>query len=84
MGPLKYLIVTPDLRHWHHASDDVAIDRNHAARYAFIACLFGTAIKSKTTFPEPYGVVGDYVPDGFVKQRLFLFRGSKKVDASTP
>lgn len=76
-GPLKYLIVTPDFHHWHHASDDEAIDRNYAAHYAFIDYLFGTAVKSTKKFPERYGVVGDYMPDGFVRQQLFPFRGNK-------
>ncbi|HET6432301.1 sterol desaturase family protein [Dyella sp.] len=74
-GPLKYLVVTPDFHHWHHASDDEAIDRNYAAHYAFLDYLFGTAVKSTKTFPEKYGVVGDYMPDGFVRQQLFPFRG---------
>ena len=77
-GPLKYLIVTPDFHHWHHASDDEAIDKNYAAHYAFLDHLFGTAVKSKNTFPARYGVVGDYMPDGFVKQQLFPFNGSTK------
>lgn len=76
-GPLKYLIVTPDFHHWHHASDDEAIDRNYAAHYAFIDYLFGTAVKSTKKFPQRYGVVGDYMPDGFVRQQLFPFRGNK-------
>jgi sterol desaturase/sphingolipid hydroxylase (fatty acid hydroxylase superfamily) len=81
-GPLKYLVVTPDFHHWHHASDDEAIDRNYAAHYAFLDYLFGTAVKSKNQFPERYGVVGDYMPDGFVKQQLFPFRATAKgVDA---
>lgn len=75
-GPLKYLVVTPDFHHWHHASDAEAIDRNYAAHYAFLDYLFGTAVKSTRKFPARYGVVGDYVPDGFVKQQLFPFRGS--------
>jgi sterol desaturase/sphingolipid hydroxylase (fatty acid hydroxylase superfamily) len=77
-GPLKYLVVTPDFHHWHHASDDEAIDRNYAAHYAFLDYLFGTAVKSKNQFPERYGVVGDYMPDGFVKQQLFPFRATGK------
>lgn len=77
-GPLKYLIVTPDFHHWHHASDDEAIDKNYAAHYAFLDHLFGTAVKSPKAFPERYGVVGDYMPDGFVRQQLFPFRGSTK------
>ncbi|WEN16434.1 sterol desaturase family protein [Rhodanobacter sp. AS-Z3] len=76
-GPLKYVLVTPDFHHWHHASDDEAIDKNYAAHYAFLDYLFGTAVKSKNQFPESYGVVGDYMPDGFVKQQLFPFRGHK-------
>jgi sterol desaturase/sphingolipid hydroxylase (fatty acid hydroxylase superfamily) len=70
-GPLKYLVVTPDFHHWHHSSDDAAIDRNYAAHFAFLDYFFGTAVKTDKTFPEKYGVVGDYVPDGFVKQQLF-------------
>ncbi len=73
-GPLKYLIVTPDFHHWHHASDDEAIDRNYAAHYAFLDYLFGTAVKSEKRLPEKYGVVGDYMPDGWVAQQAFPFR----------
>jgi hypothetical protein len=40
-------------------------------------------VKSKNKFPERYGVVGDYMPDGFVKQQLFPFRGSTKPAEST-
>jgi sterol desaturase/sphingolipid hydroxylase (fatty acid hydroxylase superfamily) len=76
-GPLKYVIVTPDFHHWHHSSDDVAIDRNYAAHYAFLDHLFGTAIKGQTGFPEKYGVQGDYMPDGFINQLLFPFRKQK-------
>lgn len=76
-GPVKYLIVTPDFHHWHHSSDDVAIDRNYAAHYAFLDHLFGTAIKGQTGFPEKYGVQGDYMPDGFLKQLMFPFKKQK-------
>ncbi|CAN5255073.1 sterol desaturase family protein [soil metagenome] len=76
-GPIKYLIVTPDFHHWHHSSEDVAIDKNYAAHYAFIDRIFGTAIKGQTGFPEKYGVVGDYMPEGFVRQQLFPFKRRK-------
>jgi sterol desaturase/sphingolipid hydroxylase (fatty acid hydroxylase superfamily) len=72
-GPLKYLIVTPDFHHWHHSSDKEALDRNYAAHFAFIDYLFGTAVKSDRRFPEKYGVLGDYMPQGYVKQQLFPF-----------
>lgn len=76
-GPVKYFIVTPDFHHWHHSSDDVAIDKNYAAHYAFLDRLFGTAIKGQTGFPEKYGVQGDYMPDGYMKQFMFPFRKQK-------
>jgi len=72
-GPLKYLVVTPDFHHWHHSSDREAIDRNYAAHFAFIDYLLGTAVRATRRFPEKYGVLGDYMPKGFVRQQLFPF-----------
>lgn len=73
-GPLKYVLVTPDFHHWHHSSDQAALDRNYAAHYAFLDYLFGTAVKTDQKFPDQYGVLGDYMPPGFVKQQLFPFK----------
>ncbi len=73
LGPLRYLIVTPNFHHWHHSQDDEAIDRNYAAHFAFLDHLFGTAVQSDRKWPERYGVQGDYVPDGFLKQFAFPF-----------
>jgi sterol desaturase/sphingolipid hydroxylase (fatty acid hydroxylase superfamily) len=73
LGPLRYLIVTPNFHHWHHSQDQEALDKNYAAHYAFIDHLFGTAVKSTRLWPAHYGVLGDYVPDGFVKQFKFPF-----------
>lgn len=73
LGPLRYLIVTPNFHHWHHSQDDEAIDKNYAAHFAFIDHLFGTAVQSDRAWPARYGVVGDYVPDGFWNQFKFPF-----------
>ncbi len=73
LGPLRYLIVTPNFHHWHHSQDQEALDRNYAAHFAFLDYLFGTAVKSDRTWPEKYGVLGDYVPNGFFKQLRFPF-----------
>ncbi|PKO67923.1 MAG: fatty acid hydroxylase [Betaproteobacteria bacterium HGW-Betaproteobacteria-16] len=73
LGPLRYLIVTPNFHHWHHSQDQEALDKNYAAHYAFLDHLFGTAVKSEKAWPEQYGVLGDYVPDGFWKQMKFPF-----------
>ena len=76
-GPLKYIIVTPDFHHWHHSSDKIALDKNYAAHFSFIDYLFGTAVKTDQRFPDAYGVVGDYMPDGFVRQQVFPFTKNK-------
>ncbi len=76
-GPLKYILVTPDFHHWHHSSDREALDRNYAAHFAFLDYVFGTAVKSDRRFPDKYGVLGDYMPEGFVKQQTFPFKRPK-------
>ena len=73
LGPLRYLIVTPNFHHWHHSQDKEALDRNYAAHFAFLDYLFGTAVKADREWPERYGVLGDYVPNGFLNQTAFPF-----------
>ncbi|MGY4829596.1 sterol desaturase family protein [Sphaerotilaceae bacterium SBD11-9] len=73
LGPLRYLIVTPNFHHWHHSQDDEAIDKNYAAHFAFLDYFFGTAVKADREWPAQYGVLGDYVPNGFWKQVKFPF-----------
>ena len=52
--------------------DAEAIDRNFAAHFAFLDHLFGTARRVRSgDWPERYGVVGDYVPNGFFRQLVF-------------
>lgn len=78
LGPLRYLVVTPNFHHWHHSQDSEAIDRNYAAHFAFLDHLFGTAVQSDRAWPARYGVVGDYVPPGFWRQFLFPFTWNGK------
>ena len=73
LGPLRYVIVTPNFHHWHHSQDKEALDRNYAAHFAFLDYAFGTAVKADREWPESYGVLGDYVPNGFLKQLAFPF-----------
>lgn len=52
LGPLSYLIVTPNFHHWHHSQDNEAIDKNYAAHFAFLDYLFGTAVKADRKWPN--------------------------------
>jgi sterol desaturase/sphingolipid hydroxylase (fatty acid hydroxylase superfamily) len=76
LGPLRYVLVTPNFHHWHHSRDTEAIDKNYAAHFAFLDYLFGTAVTADRMWPSHYGVVGDYMPNGFLKQQAFPFIGS--------
>lgn len=84
LGPLSYVIVTPNFHHWHHSQDKEALDRNYAAHFAFIDHLFGTAVKADRTWPHRYGVLGDYVPDGFLKQMAFPFTWRERPKNAPP
>jgi sterol desaturase/sphingolipid hydroxylase (fatty acid hydroxylase superfamily) len=77
-GPLKYIFVTPDFHHWHHSSDTEALDKNYASHFSFIDYIFRTQVKSNNRLPEKYGVVGDYMPHGYLKQLAFPFFGKTK------
>ena len=85
LGPLRYVLVTPNFHHWHHAQDTEALDRNYAGQFAFIDYLFGTAVRSERAWPLQYGVRGDYVPTGFWRQFWFPFGGpAKRIDQRAP
>lgn len=76
-GWLRHVIVTPDFHHWHHSSEQAALDRNYAAHFAFLDRLFGTLVKSEQEHPQKYGVLGDEVPSGFLRQQVFPFTWKK-------
>ncbi|MEY2665578.1 MAG: hypothetical protein RLZZ480_683 [Candidatus Parcubacteria bacterium] len=75
-GPLRYIFVTPNFHHWHHSQDAEALDKNYAAHFSFLDYLFGTAVDSQKMWPERYGVLGGYVPKGFIKQFIFPFKAN--------
>ena len=77
-GWLQYIFVTPQFHHWHHSSDKSAIDKNYAAHFSFIDYLLGTAVKGEKEWPDEYGVVGDYIPDGMIQQQIFPFKKANK------
>jgi sterol desaturase/sphingolipid hydroxylase (fatty acid hydroxylase superfamily) len=69
-GRLERWIVTPRFHHWHHASDRAAIDRNYAAHFSFLDTIFGTRVADEAPRPAAYGLAGEELPRGFVRQQL--------------
>ena len=76
LGPLKYVLTSPRYHHWHHSSDDEAIDKNYVAHLPVIDWLFGTFYmpKDKQIWPRRYGTVGAPLPKGITRQFFYPFR----------
>jgi sterol desaturase/sphingolipid hydroxylase (fatty acid hydroxylase superfamily) len=73
-GPLRYVFNTPQFHHWHHSSQREAVDTNYAAHLALIDRLFGTYHMPPGEWPIKYGVIGDPLPQGMVRQFFYPFR----------
>jgi len=74
LGPIEWLWATPSWHHWHHASDEVAIDRNFAVNFPLIDVVFGTAAKvPRGTLPQAYGLRDEAVPGTLAGQFAWPF-----------
>ncbi|RUW85693.1 sterol desaturase family protein [Mesorhizobium sp. M1E.F.Ca.ET.063.01.1.1] len=70
VGPLRWLIASPQFHHWHHARARAAYDKNFAGQLAFIDMLFGTMHLPADTVPERYGV-DDPIPQTYIEQLAY-------------
>lgn len=73
-GWLRYLVVTPQFHHWHHASDAEALDRNYAAHTPILDLLFRTYHQPHDRWPTSYGTVKP-IPGNFLQQLAYPFSG---------
>jgi sterol desaturase/sphingolipid hydroxylase (fatty acid hydroxylase superfamily) len=71
-GWFGYVVVTPQFHHWHHASDEEALDKNYSAHTPLFDLIFGTWHMPKGRWPRQYGTVKP-IPGGMVKQFLYPF-----------
>jgi len=80
LGPLKYVFCSPRYHHWHHSSDDEAIDKNYVAHLPAIDWIFGTFYmpKDSTAWPRKYGTIGIPLPKGIVRQFFYPFQQQAK------
>jgi len=69
-GPFKYLLVTPQYHHWHHSSDEPAIDTNYAVHLPLYDKLFGTYHMPVEHWPEKYGTTNP-LPRTFWGQLIY-------------
>jgi sterol desaturase/sphingolipid hydroxylase (fatty acid hydroxylase superfamily) len=74
LGWLRYVLVTPQFHHWHHASDEEALDKNYCAHTPFYDLVFGTFHLPAKRWPKSYGTVKP-IPGSFFRQMLYPFMG---------
>lgn len=72
-GPLKYIFVTPQYHHWHHSSEEPAIDTNYSAHLVLYDRIFNTYHMPKEHWPAHYGTV-HRLPCTFMKQLVYPFK----------
>ena len=73
IGPLKWLVSSPQFHHWHHANHAEAFDKNFAALLPFLDWLLGTMHLPGNALPERYGTP-EPVPRSFVDQIFYPLR----------
>jgi sterol desaturase/sphingolipid hydroxylase (fatty acid hydroxylase superfamily) len=64
---LEPYLVMPRYHHWHHSSQQEAIDKNFAIHFPWIDKLFGTHYYP-AHWPTSYGLDGEEIPKGFIRQ----------------
>jgi len=80
-GPtLKWLepyLILPRFHHWHHTSQEEAIDKNFAIHFPWIDKIFGTYYFPEDKWPQTYGLHNEKFPSGFWAQTFYPFTRKK-------
>lgn len=78
-GPLKYLLVTPQFHHWHHSSEQPAIDTNYSAHTVLFDRLFNTYHLPGDHWPAEYGTTAP-LPRTVIGQTLYPITANLKTE----
>jgi len=76
-GPsIKWLepyLIFPRFHHWHHTSQQEAIDKNFAIHFPWIDKMFGTYYYPEGKWPDAYGLANEKIPGTFWGQTFYPF-----------
>jgi sterol desaturase/sphingolipid hydroxylase (fatty acid hydroxylase superfamily) len=64
---LERFLVMPRYHHWHHSSQQEALDKNFAIHFPWIDKLLGTYY-CPSEWPQHYGLDSEEIPRGFIRQ----------------
>lgn len=89
LGPLNWVLVTPQFHHWHHARERSAHDKNFAAQFPLIDWIGGTMSVPEGKYPDGYGADGAPPTDNVIRQLVDPFiperpAGPHAADESPP
>jgi sterol desaturase/sphingolipid hydroxylase (fatty acid hydroxylase superfamily) len=73
LGPLRWVIASPVFHRWHHSREPEAQGKNLAGLLPFVDVLFGTFHLPRDRRPATFGIAGDPVPSGLVRQLRYPF-----------
>lgn len=73
LGPLRWLVASPEFHHWHHVDDPALYHNNFAGQLPLVDLMFGTLHMPKGEWPARYGVDGE-MPETYLAQLAFPFR----------
>jgi len=73
IGPLRWIIATPEFHHWHHCKDPVYYNKNFAPHFVIFDRLFGSIYLSPTCDrPKAYGIL-ETLPDNLAGHMVSPF-----------
>ena len=73
LGPVRWVIATPQFHHWHHAQEPEAYNTNFAGEFPVLDALFGTLYLPAHRWPAQYGI-DDTEPTGYLRQLAWPLR----------
>ncbi|HZD30229.1 MAG TPA: sterol desaturase family protein [Candidatus Angelobacter sp.] len=71
LGPLEWLVASPNFHHWHHTRND-HVNKNYASMLPVMDVLFGSAYMPRKRWPEQYGIEGP-MSSGLLEQLMHPF-----------
>jgi sterol desaturase/sphingolipid hydroxylase (fatty acid hydroxylase superfamily) len=75
---LEPFLVLPRYHHWHHTSQQEAIDKNFAIHFPWVDRMFGTHyLPEGDKWPDTYGLHNENIPAGFWRQFFYPFSRKK-------
>jgi sterol desaturase/sphingolipid hydroxylase (fatty acid hydroxylase superfamily) len=73
VGPLRWILASPEFHRWHHSKDREARDHNFAAQLSLVDILFGTLHMPSGKWPTAYGI-DTPMPGNYLSQLAHPYR----------